>query len=187
MQGIIHLAHCVVKMLSILQGSVLESSFAGVQDELLDLVRCDLLANVLAMPQENSQQIQKQIVEEGLAHCRERVIVVRVWRLRRFRLPSCSSLAKGCALSRYIECYCKVDKRPWEDADGRGHVSKAYRLSQRATINKSRPTAQYNTTLDMPPTTPPARLRLSLRTPILIRKHSRTPSVTHQPQQSKAK
>jgi hypothetical protein len=104
-------AHLVVKVLLILQDGMLES-LVEVEDVLLDLVRQKLPANVAAMLQENSQQIQRQTVAGDLAHYRGRVIVVRVWRLQGFQLPSCSSRAKGCALSRYIEDCCEEHERP---------------------------------------------------------------------------
>jgi hypothetical protein len=104
-------AHLVVKVLLILQDGMLES-VVEVEDVLLDLVRPKLPANVAAMPQENSQKIQRQTFAGDLAHCRERVIVVRVWHLRGFQLPGCSIRAKGYALSWYIEYSYEEHERP---------------------------------------------------------------------------
>jgi hypothetical protein len=111
MQETVRQVHLVVKMLSMLQDGMLDS-FAVVEGVLLDLVRHELPRNVLAMLQENSQQIQKQTAVRGLARCHGRVIAVRVLHLRGFQLPSCSSLAKGCALSRYSKDSCEEDERP---------------------------------------------------------------------------
>lgn len=56
------------------------------------------LIHLLVMMSERCEERQKQIAGEYRAHCRERARVVKERRLRRFQLPGCSSLVKGCAL-----------------------------------------------------------------------------------------
>lgn len=56
------------------------------------------LIYLLVMMSERCEERRRQIAGEDRAHCRERVRVVKERHLRRFQLPGCSSLVKGCAL-----------------------------------------------------------------------------------------